>query len=613
MTIKMNATENKKIRAKEYSLKDILSNNKYSIDYFQREYRWQKENIEQLIDDLYSAFRNDFRPEHKTKDVANYASYFMGSIVVISKKDATMSIIDGQQRITSLTLLLIYLYHAIKGKAAILQNMIFSDSYGEKSFNIQVPERKDCLDGLYNNNEYTPKVTDEDSVRCMAERYNDIKDNFPEELQGQALESFIYWVINNIVIVKIEAYSEENAYTIFETMNDRGLNLTNSDMLKGFILSKFNDDIKRNKFNEQWKKDMHRLLEFGKDYDNAFFRVWMRSQFAETKRQSKAGSVDEDFEHIGVRFHSWFRDNYEKGRLKDAIGDSMENFLDTNYRFFYNKYILVQKAIRELTPGLEWVYYNQFRGISPYLGTPMMLAGLNISDSDEECKRKINLVARFLDGFVVRRQINFRSYVASSIAYTMFNIIKALRNQTYEQMLQILRERTEDLDITSGMNDLRLHGQNRPFVKYFLSRITAYIEEQCGMGNNFKKYIQNSGGKPYEIEHIWSDHFERHSDEIQNQDEFIRFRNKIGNLVLLPNGTNQSYNDMDEDNKITHYVKENLLAKSLCPSAYQNNPNFTNFAKEHALPFKSYTHFSKSSIQERCTLYAKIAKDIWTI
>ena len=92
-----------------------------------------------------------------------------GSIVVIAKDDATMSIIDGQQRITSLTLLLIYLYHAIGvAKGAILQNMIFSDSYGEKSFNIQVPERKDCLDGLYNNNEYTPKDTCEDSIRFMS-------------------------------------------------------------------------------------------------------------------------------------------------------------------------------------------------------------------------------------------------------------------------------------------------------------------------------------------------------------------------------------------------------------------------------------------------------------
>ena len=101
----MSKIQNKKIVAKEYPLKDILSNNKYSIDYFQREYRWQKENIDQLIDDLYNAFRADYRPEHSTKDVANYATYFMGSIVVIAKDDASMSIIDGQQRLVTLSLI----------------------------------------------------------------------------------------------------------------------------------------------------------------------------------------------------------------------------------------------------------------------------------------------------------------------------------------------------------------------------------------------------------------------------------------------------------------------------------------------------------------------------
>ena len=83
----MSTIQNKKIVAKEYPLKDILSNNKYSIDYFQREYRWRKENIDQLIDDLYNAFRADYRPEHSTKDVANYASYLVYRQKEVYKKN----------------------------------------------------------------------------------------------------------------------------------------------------------------------------------------------------------------------------------------------------------------------------------------------------------------------------------------------------------------------------------------------------------------------------------------------------------------------------------------------------------------------------------------------
>ena len=133
------------------------------------------------------------------------------------------------------------------------------------------------------------------------------------------------------------------------------------------------------------------------------------------------------------------------------------------------------------------------------------------------------------------------------------------------------------------------------------------------MGNNFKRYMLNPGGKPFEIEHIWSDHFDRHTDEFEHPEEFMRFRNKIGNLVLLPNGTNQSYGDMKEDEKITHYVKENLLAQTLCLSTYQNNPNFTSFVSSKHLDFKPYAHFDKSAIEQRCVLYSQIARNIWEL
>ena len=72
----------------------------------------------------------------------------------------------------------------------------------------------------------------------MALRYDDIEKYFPDEIKGDSLPYFIDWLKYNVVFVEIVAYSDDNAYTIFETMNDRGLNLTPTEMLKGFILSK---------------------------------------------------------------------------------------------------------------------------------------------------------------------------------------------------------------------------------------------------------------------------------------------------------------------------------------------------------------------------------------
>ena len=97
-----------KIEAKDYSISDVLSNKKYTIDYFQREYKWQQFHIEQLIADLETSFFLNYDPSHERQEVSNYNSYYLGPIV-LSNKDGKRSVIDGQQRLTSLTIFLIYL------------------------------------------------------------------------------------------------------------------------------------------------------------------------------------------------------------------------------------------------------------------------------------------------------------------------------------------------------------------------------------------------------------------------------------------------------------------------------------------------------------------------
>ncbi len=97
-----------KIEAHYQSISEVLDDKKYTVDYFQREFKWEERHIEQLVSDLTFSFIQEYRPEHKRKDIENYNSYYLGPFVV-SVKDGQRSIIDGQQRLTSLTLLLIYL------------------------------------------------------------------------------------------------------------------------------------------------------------------------------------------------------------------------------------------------------------------------------------------------------------------------------------------------------------------------------------------------------------------------------------------------------------------------------------------------------------------------
>ena len=106
----------KEILGKAKTVRELLKGVKYSIDYYQREYKWHDKQIRELLDDLSAKFLEEYQPEHPRSKVANYPHYFLGSII-ISKKDTVGYIVDGQQRLTSLTLLLILLRNLQKEQA----------------------------------------------------------------------------------------------------------------------------------------------------------------------------------------------------------------------------------------------------------------------------------------------------------------------------------------------------------------------------------------------------------------------------------------------------------------------------------------------------------------
>ena len=604
---------NHKIDAEDRNVFDVLNERKYTVDYFQREYSWEKKHIEQLVTDMTSSFLDVYVDGDDRKAVEHYNNYYLGPFVV-SSKDGMRSIIDGQQRLTSLTLLLIFLNNLQKelgGKESI-EPLVFSEKYGQKSFNIQVEERKTCLEKLFIEGSYDVQDDDDESTVNMVRRYADIREAFPEEIKGKAFPYFLDWLKYNVILVLITAYSDDNAYTIFESMNDRGLNLTSTEMLKGYILSRFNDPKDRERANQFWKETVQSLHCYSKEEDQKFFQVWLRSQYADTIRQGKAGSLNEDFEKIGTRFHSWFRDNLPKMRLNADSPTEFRALVHTETKFYLRAYLAILDAQKEEKPGWENVFYHCNWGIADSLAFPLMLAPLKSTDSPEVTRQKINEVARFMETFAVRRSINFRKFGASSIRYTMYSLVKELRGKDLSSLKTLLQAKLAEMPETwHGVGEFRLHGMNRYFVKFLLSRITGFIEQKSGSSTNFSTYFVNSGTKPYEVEHIWADKFAEHRDEFDQQHEFDTYRNRIGDLVLLPQGTNQSYGAKPYTEKIEHYLKENLLVKSLHPKAYENNPNFVGMASSLGLKFKAHAAFTKADIDERQALVQSICEAIW--
>ena len=246
----------KKIDGSPKSLKQLLQNTKYSIHYYQREYMWQRKHIEELIDDLTTEFLIYYKSGDDRIAVQDYGAYFMGSIVLAGRENA---IIDGQQRFSSLTLLLMYLNNRLRvtGQSySVIEQMIFSEAYGTKSFNINVDDRAECMNAIFNDKTFDTTGVGE-SVKNLYGRYTDIVEIFPiNDITDGMLLHFCDWLAEKVFFIEIVATTEQDAHKVFVTMNDRGLSLTYTEMLKGYLLSEIKDDTKRQKLNQIWKDNV---------------------------------------------------------------------------------------------------------------------------------------------------------------------------------------------------------------------------------------------------------------------------------------------------------------------------------------------------------------------
>ncbi len=606
------------IQAKTRSVRELLSDTKYGIDYYQREYKWQKKQMKELVTDLSGAFLDEYLPTHERKDVAGYGHYFLGSIV-ISQSEDKKQIVDGQQRLTSLTLLLIYLHNIQKGKASAVavEKMIFSDEYGEKSFNLDIAERNECMNALFESEGAGYDTTGQaESMQNLMDRYADIGEAFPAEIAGTpALPYFVDWLRNKTQLVEISAYANADAYTIFETMNDRGLSLSNTDMLKGYLLASITDAAKRAEANKEIK---HWLLTFAKrdnerdtkETEADFFKAWLRAKYADDIRERKKGAKPEDFDLIGTEYHRWVRTNHQLVGLNAS--EDFNRWVRQDLRFFARVYLELLEACEGLKPGLESVRFNADHGFTQQF--QVLLAPLMPTDDETTVKTKLRLTADYLDCWLNRRLWNSRSIDYSTLQYATFLLTKELRNLSLEALREKLIAR-----LTSDEKEFPLDEQpslinwNAKSLHRQLARFTHWVEEQSGQPGRYLEYIVRSGKNAYEIEHLWANHFERHADEFAQREEFSSYRNRIGGLVLLPKKINASLNDKTFADKVAHYQKENLLARSLHSACYQHNPGFLQLIARTGLPFRSFDEFKKVSFDERYAAYQGIAKQLWSL
>lgn len=586
---------------------------KYAVDYYQREYKWETKQIHELLDDLTGTFLDEYREDHPRIAVQHYRPYFLGSIIVSRKQNASY-IVDGQQRLTSLTLLLIFLRNLQRdtGTRVTIDDLIYSEQYGIKSFNLDVPKRLPAMEALFYEHPFD-ETGHEESIQTIVARYRDIAEHFPQELTDAALPYFIDWLVEKVHLVEITAFSDEQAYTIFETMNDRGLSLTPTEMLKGFLLANIVEEDKKTLANDLWRRRTQDLQTYGKETEADFFKAWLRSQYALKIRERRKGARPEDFDRLGTEFHRWVRD-HATDNDDDAFvlkfSDDFFHFIQRDFEFYSRQYMRLMEASRSLVPGLEHVLYNAKLGFT--LQHIVLLAPLRPDDSDETVQKKIRLASMFIDILLAWRIWNYRSIAYSTMQYAMFLIMRDIRGLAPELLAKKLRETLGKETETFDSNDrLSLHQQNRYLLLWLLARMTEFIETESGQPSHYLEYVSDVGKNRFEVEHIWANKPDEHRDEFSHVTDFLDFRNRFGGLLLLPKSFNASYGALPYEEKQPHYNTQNLLARSLHPLAYEYNPGFIAFINRTGLPFRSHAEFTKADMDERQHLYREIAKCIW--
>ncbi len=556
---------------KTVNLNDILGNGKiYRVPQFQRDYSWEQDNWEDLWNDIELA---------KETSTAHY----MGSVVLQSNTAKEYLIIDGQQRFTTLTILTLAIIDAIqkliergidvnenKERVDILMRQYIGQknptslSYSSKLF------LNENNDGFFQNRLVgfkepinVRKLSDSENLMWRAFLFfkKEIEDKFKNNLGGD-YASFLTNVVGDLMMfIQITVEDELNAYTVFETLNSRGVELTSTDLLKNFLFSlvaKSETDLKQVK--TQWKKiiDTVGLKEFP---------VFLRYYLIATRKQ-----ITKEYLFKEVK-------NFVK------TGEDVFNLLDQLELYAYN-YVSLGNADDELwnTDKENRNAIGILRAFRVIQWKPLAMVALEKLNNGDFKRLLQSIVAlSFRYNVIAKMQTNEMEKVYSKASINLFS-----------QM---------NTNITTVLNDLKvLYVSDEDFKNYFslkqfntnnstdkkLLRYTLYKLEAQEKGGSIYDFETDSGT----IEHILPESYPEswHSDF--TEEEFERNIFMLGNLTILE----ATKNNKDASDKVFNEKKKVYAASKFALSKNIVDPQWTS-----------------QNIKSRQTHLAKLATAVWKI
>ncbi len=236
------------------TINDVFNgSNRYSIPDFQRQYSWEDEQVEELFDDIYGAF------------IRKEPYYFLGSIILTDSGNSSYEVIDGQQRLSTLTILFCVLRDKYFNDDKKITNRIenLENSQYRLSFQTHDENQNDFYHTIQKvgalvsipDNEVMQGKHDENKFINAARILNSRLSDLTRWGDGtRSMNSFVDYLLKSVGVISIVCSDKKGAVRLFRTLNDRGLDLSTSDLIKSYLYDKAKDNYEQKMVVEDWKK-----------------------------------------------------------------------------------------------------------------------------------------------------------------------------------------------------------------------------------------------------------------------------------------------------------------------------------------------------------------------
>jgi len=549
------------------------SNEQFVIPPYQRRYAWKHNQYAALFDDL---FRLDMTDKHLLGTLLFNSGYFTGGL-------NKCEIIDGQQRIATICLLLLALKRRFEeagdeSKAEEINKYLISKNFDDvEQFKIILGDLDNPDFSCIVNNGEANKIRN----RNLIDAYHHFSTCFTDFLSLKDVNKFFYKLINNCVFIRIDINDSKNVYRIFEIINNRGLRLSSTDIIKNFILGHASqldqrildsvknkwseiivnlDGINTDKFIRHYisgvlgkKVPKSKLvIEFKQHYKN---RVKDCEKISEYSLEDEY--LDEEDETNNGE-NSTAKKNYEKnkinivGYLKTIDAASVIYSKIINKNFDDDK---INKAINDLE-RIQSLPANTF------------LINLFLRKIDTK------IVYSILDKiktFMLRRNIcEFRTGELDDIFARLTKLPDENLNSSVKKYLG--EHLPDDDEFRNAITKHQFKGKNKERAKYFLEEV-EYV-----LSGNKKEYLINFSDEVH-LEHIMPLNItsKKSKKEYGDWEEYLgdsgvkhkRYVWRISNLTLLSDELNIGASNNPYFKKVKFYKKSALALNDHLVSNYK--------------------------------------------